>query len=267
MLSSSASRYPLLLQRDRIVLLFALIGVSVLAWAYIIFLWSKMPGMDIGATVAMQQWTPMDFVFMLVMWAIMMVGMMLPSAVPMTLLYAGLARKAERQGTPMAPTAAFVSGYLTLWGLFSVGATVAQWGLHEAALLSSMMMAKNQELGAALLIVAGVYQLTPWKTVCLDHCRSPAHFIADHWRAGTSGAFRLGLHHGAFCVGYCWALMGLLFVGGVMNLLWIAAITIFVFLEKVVPAEVIGVQLRGMAGIGMILSGLVMSASWLAGGE
>ena len=201
--ASSASRYPLLLQRDRITIVLALIGVSVLAWAYVIFLWAKMPEMDAGATVAMQQWTPMDFVFMLVMWAIMMVGMMLPSAVPMTMLYAGMVRKAERQGTPMAPTAAFVSGYLTLWGLFSVGATVAQWGLHEAALLSPMMIAKNQELGAALLIVAGVYQLTPWKTVCLDHCRSPAHFFADHWRAGVSGGFRLGLHHGAFCVGCC----------------------------------------------------------------
>jgi predicted metal-binding membrane protein len=154
-----------------------------------------------------------------------------------------------------------------MWCLFSVGATLAQWGLHEAAMLSPMMIAKNQVFGAALLIVAGMYQLTPWKTVCLDHCRAPAHFIAEHWRPGASGAFRLGLHHGAFCLGCCWALMGLLFVGGAMNLLWIAAITIFVFLEKVLPAEVIGVRLSGMAGIGMMLSGLVMLASWLAGGE
>jgi predicted metal-binding membrane protein len=154
-----------------------------------------------------------------------------------------------------------------MWCLFSVGATLAQWGFNEAAMLSPMMMAKSQVLGAALLIVAGMYQLTSWKTVCLDHCRAPAHFIAEHWRPGASGAFRLGLHHGAFCLGCCWALMGLLFVGGVMNLLWIAAITILVFLEKVLPAEVIGVRLSGVAGIGMILSGFVMSASWLAGGE
>ena len=264
--SSSGSASSLLPHRDRIAILSALIGVSVLAWAYVIYLWAKMPAMDVGAPVSMQLWTLVDFVFMFMMWAIMMVGMMLPSAAPMTLLYAGMVRKAERQRTPMAPTAAFVSGYLAMWCLFSVGATLAQWGLHEAAMLSPMMMTKSQVLGAVLLIVAGMYQLTSWKTVCLDHCRAPAHFIAEHWRPGASGAFRLGLHHGAFCLGCCWALMGLLFVGGVMNLLWIAAITIFVFLEKVLPAEVIGVRLSGMAGIGMMLSGLVMLASWLAGG-
>lgn len=267
---SSGSSLPLLPHRDRIAILSALIGVSVLAWAYVIYLWAKMPAMDADAPAVMMTlhpWTPADFVFMLVMWAIMMVGMMLPSAAPMTLVYAGMVRKADRQGTPMAPTAAFVSGYLTMWCLFSLGATLAQWGLHEAAMLSHMMVAKSQFLGAGLLLVAGVYQLTSWKTVCLDHCRSPAHFIAEHWRPGASGAFRLGLHHGAFCLGCCWALMGLLFVGGVMNLVWIAAITIFVFLEKVLPAEVVGIRLSGVAGIGMILSGLVMSASWLAGGE
>ncbi len=256
MSSFSASSLPSLPPRDRIAILFSLIGVSALAWAYMVYLWTMMPEMDAGATVAMRLWTPMDCVLMLVMWAIMMVGMMLPSAVPMTLLYAAMVRKAERQGTSMTPTVAFVSGYLTMWCLFSVGATVAQWGLHEAALLSPMMMAKSQELGAVLLIVAGVYQLTPWKTVCLDHCRSPAHFIANHWRAGASGAFRLGLHHGAFCVGCCWALMGLLFVGGVMNLLWIAAITIFVFVEKVLPVGPWVDRVGGLAGIGLIVSGV-----------
>ena len=255
MLSSPATRSPLLPHRDRVAILSALIGGSVLAWAYVIYLWAKMPAMDAGAPgemIKLHPWTSVDFVAMFLMWAIMMVGMMLPSAAPMTLLYAGMVRKAERQGTPMAPTAAFVSGYLAMWCLFSVGATLAQWGLHEAALLSPMMMAKSQVFGAALLIVAGVYQLTPWKTVCLDHCRAPAHFIAEHWRPGPSGAFRLGLHHGAFCLGCCWALMGLLFVGGVMNLLWIAVIAIFVFLEKVLPAEILGGRLSGVAGIGMI---------------
>ena len=267
--SSPEPRSSLLPHRDRIAILSALIGVSVLAWAYVIYLWAKMLAMDPGAPGAMiklHPWTSVDFVAMFLMWAIMMVGMMLPSAAPMTLLYAGMVRKAERQGTPMAPIAAFVSGYLAMWCVFSVGATLAQWGLHEAAMLSPMMMAKNQVFGAALLIVAGVYQMTPWKTVCLDHCRAPAHFIAEHWRPGPSGAFRLGLHHGAFCLGCCWALMGLLFVGGVMNLLWIAAIAIFVFFEKVLPAKVLGARLSGVAGIGMILSGLVTLASWLAGG-
>jgi predicted metal-binding membrane protein len=117
-------------------------------------------------------------------------------------------------------------------------------------------VAKSQVLGAVLLIVAGVYQLTPWKAVCLDHCRSPAHFIAEHWRPGVPGAFRLGLHHGAFCLGCCWALMGLLFVGGVMNLLWIAAITVFVFLEKVLWDRPWAYRFTGLAGIGLIVCGV-----------
>jgi len=208
--------------------------------------------------VQLHRWMPLDWVFMFLMWAVMMVGMMLPSAVPMTLLYAGMVRKADRQGTPMAPTAAFVSGYLAMWVLFSVGATVVQWGLHEAAMLSPMMVATSQMLGATLLVVAGVYQLTPWKAVCLNHCRAPAHFIADHWRPGAWGTFRLGLHHGAFCLGCCWALMGLLFVGGVMNVLWIAAIAGFVFLEKVLPMSHWSAGLGWVAGIGLIVSGVWM---------
>lgn len=256
------SHVPPLPPRDRIAILSALIAVIVLAWGYVLHLWAKMPAMDANPAEAMMQmhpWTLADFLAMLVMWAIMMVGMMLPSAAPMTLLYAGMVRKAERQGTPMAPTAAFVLGYLVMWCLFSVGATLAQWGLHEAAMLSPMMMAKNQVFGAALLIVAGVYQLTPWKAVCLEHCRSPAHFIAEHWRPGTRGAFRLGLHHGAFCLGCCWALMGLLFVGGVMNVLWIAGMTIFVFLEKVLPIGAVGGwRWEQLSGVGLIVSGLGM---------
>jgi predicted metal-binding membrane protein len=248
--------------RDQIAIVTSLAGVTALAWVYLLVLAGSIStkGSEdshlTDSVMGLRSWTMVDGVFMFLMWAIMMVGMMLPSAVPMTLLYAGMLPKAERQGTPMAPTAAFVSGYLALWGLFSVGATVVQWGLHEAALLSPMMVAKSQVLGAALLIVAGVYQLTPWKAVCLDHCRSPAHFIAEHWRPGACGAFRLGFHHGAFCLGCCWALMGLLFVGGVMNVLWIAAITIFVFLEKVLPGGDWSVRLGWVSGIGLIASGV-----------
>jgi len=257
--SSSVTSSPLLPHRDRIAILSALIGVCALAWAYILYLWAKMPGMEAMASeglIQVQPWTGLDFVFMLAMWVIMMVGMMLPSAAPMTLLYAGMVRKAERQGTPMAPIALFIFGYVAMWGVFSVGATFTQWVLHEAAMLSPMMMAKSPVLGAGLLIVAGVYQLTPWKAVCLEHCRSPAHFFAEHWRPGACGAFCLGVHHGAYCLGCCWALMGLLFVGGVMNLLWIVAITIFVFLEKVLPVHKVSARIGWFAGVGLILSGL-----------
>ncbi len=215
---------------------------------------TRMANMDSGSVMQLQPWTATDFMYMLFMWAIMMIGMMLPSATPMTLLYAGMVRKAKRQGTPIAPTVAFVSGYLLMWCIFSIGATVAQWALHQTALLSPMMVTTSHALGASLLILAGLYQFTPWKNVCLNHCRSPVHFVSKHWRTGTGGALRMGLEHGWFCLGCCWALMGLLFVGGVMNLLWIAGITFVVFLEKVLPFRELGGRI---VGILIIASGAV----------
>ena len=192
---------------------------------------------------------------MFVMWAVMMVGMMLPSAIPMTLIYGAVARKAAGQGTTLAPAAVFISGYIAIWTVFSAGAAFAQWALDQAALLSPMLVSNSPWLGAALLIAAGVYQMTPAKEACLRHCRSPAHFISEHWRPGWAGAFRMGLDHGAFCLGCCWALMGLLFFGGVMNLLWIAGITLFVLLEKVLP---FGGRSGRFAGIAMIAGGLAV---------
>ncbi len=150
--------------------------------------------------------------------------------------------------------------YVAMWTLFSVGATLAQWALDRAALLSPMTMTTSPKLGAAFLVAAGVYQLTPYKDVCLKHCRAPAHFIAEHWRPGALGAFRMGLAHGAYCLGCCWLLMGLLFFGGVMNLLWIAAITLFVLLEKVLPLGRAGGRLAGGA---MILAGAAALAGLL----
>ena len=253
-------------RRDRMVILLALAGVTALAWVYLIDLSAHMKDMgsgEPGTLVQIKPWRSADFVFMGLMWAVMMVGMMVPSAAPMTLIYAALARKAARQGTPLPPTAVFVSGYLVIWCLFSVGATLAQWALHQAALLSPMMVTSSAGLGAGILIAAGVYQLTPLKKVCLQHCRSPAHFISQRWRPGVGGAFRMGLEHGVFCLGCCWALMGLLFFGGVMNLLWIAGITLFVFVEKVLPFGAWGGRL---AGGGMILIGGVALASWLSVG-
>lgn len=213
------------------------------------------------AMMGLRSWDVANFGMMFSMWAIMMAGMMLPSASPTTLIYAAVARKASRAGMPVAPTAAFVVGYLTIWTLFSLAATLAQWILESMALLSPRMVSTSPVLGAGLLVAAGIYQLTPFKDACLEHCRSPAHFIAEHWRPGTAGAFRMGVVHGAYCLGCCWILMGLLFFGGVMNLLWIAAITLFVLLEKVLPFGAGGGRL---AGIGMILSGvLVMARVWI----
>ena len=230
-----------------------------LSWLYLIVMAREMASMPM-AMMGLHAWTPAHFGMMFAMWAIMMVGMMLPSATPTTLVYTAVARKAAREGTPVAPVAAFVAGYLFMWTLFSLGATLAQWGLESAALLSPMMVSASPALGGVLLIGAGVYQLTPFKDACLEHCRSPAHFIAERWRSGTLGAFRMGVEHGAFCLGCCWVLMGLLFFGGVMNLLWIAAITLFVLVEKVAPFGVGGGRL---SGIGMVGAGLfVLLSGW-----
>jgi len=202
----------------------------------------------------------MDAFLVFLMWAVMMVGMMVPSVAPTTMVYAAVARKAARQGSIVAPTATFVAGYVFMWTLFSALATLAQWGLESAALLSPMMVATSPALGAGLLIAAGVYQITPAKAACLRRCRSPAHFISEHWRAGTLGALRMGVEHGAFCLGCCWLLMGLLFVGGVMNLLWITVIAGFVLVEKLMPhGRVAGV----LSGGAMILVGLGLLATWL----
>jgi predicted metal-binding membrane protein len=231
-------------RRDRAAILTAIAGTTALAWAYLV----SMAGMPMGG---MHAWTAAHFAMMFAMWAAMMVGMMLPSATPMTLVYAQVVRKAAREGSALPSTAVFVAGYLLAWTGFSLVATAAQWALDRAALLSPMLVAESPRLGAALMVAAGVYQLTPWKGACLRHCRAPAHFFAQHFRPGRLGALRLGLHHGLYCLGCCWALMGLLFVGGVMNLVWIAAIALFVLAEKLIPRGVGGGRLAGAALIAL----------------
>lgn len=249
--------------RDRIVILSALAGVTGLAWVYLVNISTHMETMvhaRVETVLQLVPWTLTDFILMGLMWSIMMVGMMLPSAAPLILVHAAVVRKAAGDGVRLAPTVVFTSGYLVIWTSFSVGATVVQWALHQAALLSPMMETTGVGLGAGILITAGIYQLTPWKETCLDHCRSPSHFISQHWKPGLLGAFRMGLEHGVYCLGCCWALMGLLFVGGVMNLLWIAGIALFVFIEKVFA---VGFWGRRLAGWMMILAGGGMLVAWL----
>ncbi len=196
------------------------------------------------------------------MWAVMMVAMMLPSASPMILLYARVVRQAERKGSAphaSASIAAFALGYVALWSLFSLFAMAAQFGLERAGTLSAMMSSRSALFSGALLIAAGLYQLTPLKSACLNHCRGPAAFIASHWRPGVLGAFRMGLAHGAYCVGCCAALMLLLFAGGIMNLVWIAGLALLVACEKLAPfgavaAKAIAVVLIG-AGAALIVAG------------
>lgn len=233
-------------RRDFIAVIASLGGITLLSWLYLINMASDMSVPDSMSAMQISTWNLSYFWAMYVMWAVMMVGMMLPSVTPMVLIYAGVARKSGAQGVPVGPTGAFVSGYIAMWAVFSLLATMTQWGLAQAALLSPMMVSNSVGLGSALLIAAGIYQWLPIKNTCLDHCRSPVHFISTHWRPGAIGAFKMGLSHGAFCLGCCWVLMTLLFVGGVMNLLWIATITLFILLEKVLPFGPAGGRAMGL---------------------
>jgi predicted metal-binding membrane protein len=205
-------------------------------------------------------WSFSDFVFMFVMWAVMMVGMMTPSAAPMILIYARIARQAHEQGKPFAATAWFATGYLLVWAGFSLGATFLQWSLERAVLLTPMMESSSPLFGGLVLIAAGLYQWTPVKEACLSFCQTPLVFIQRHggFRRDVQGALAMGLKHGAYCVGCCWVLMALLFVGGVMNLLWIAAIALLVLSEKLIPG---GHAISRIAGVCLVAVGTWMLAS------
>jgi predicted metal-binding membrane protein len=222
------------LRRDRTVTLIALLAASMLAWAYILsgarmdMESMSMPDMTMPMT---GNWTASYFALMLAMWGIMMVAMMLPSAAPMILLFASVERR-RRDGSPLPATTLFVGAYVVVWIGFSVAATLLQWQLEFVALLSPVMASANALFAAIVLILAGLYQFTPLKQACLRGCRSPLEFISRFW---SSGAFRMGLRHGLYCVGCCWMLMLLLFVGGVMNLLWVALIAAFILAEKIAP--------------------------------
>jgi len=239
------------LRRDRVVVLGSIAAITALAWLY---LFGVAAGTDGMADMArLRPWTGAEAAMTVVMWAVMMVGMMLPSATPMVLLYARVCRKSLDMAAP--DTGAFVMGYVTVWALFSAAATALQWGLEQAALLSPTMTSASPFFAGIVLVLAGLYQWTPAKHACLSRCRSPVKFLSTHWRPGAGGAFAMGLRHGAFCVGCCWALMALLFVGGVMNLLWVALITVFVLLEKVV---LFGHGVGKTAGALLALAGLAV---------
>jgi predicted metal-binding membrane protein len=240
--------------RERAVIAGGLAVLVLAAWGYLFHLQRSMAGMEtMGGHLL--PWTAADLALTVAMWAIMMVGMMLPAAAPVILLFAAINRKRREQGGVAVPTAIFAAGYLLVWGGFSVGAALAQWGLHAAALLSPALVTTSPVAGGAFLIAAGVYQLTPLKEVCLAHCRSPLGFFMTEWRDGAAGALRMGLRHGSYCLGCCWLLMGLLFVTGVMNLLWVAAIAAFVLVEKVAPA---GRRVGRLASWGLIAAGLAV---------
>jgi predicted metal-binding membrane protein len=234
---SDTSSLERMIRQDRLIVAFGLLAVIALSWIYLLTESAGMRSMlsqaEMHAAMGMaemQSW-PHELVALFAMWAVMMVGMMLPSAAPLILLILGVYRRRDDRHTRLN-SVLFVSGYLLAWTLFSLAAASGQIALHRAALLSVAMVAKSGMLSAAILILAGAYQLLPIKNACLAHCRSPLSFLTEHWREGPAGALRMGLLHGLFCVGCCWALMALLFVAGVMNLLWVAAIAMLVLIEK-----------------------------------
>lgn len=287
---SDASALERLLKRDRIITLSGLALLCVLAWTYIVSgaglgmsSWemttfslspdrevvrpittpdamSEMNMSSMGSmpdtAVTAPSWSAATMLLIVAMWWVMMIAMMTPSAAPAILLYARTHRHSAAQGqmnSQLAPTGAFAAGYLLVWLAFSVAAASLQWALVQAGLVSEMMMgSQSRWLSGGLLVAAGLYQLSPLKGLCLTHCRSPTHFLTNNWRPGAGGAVRLGMLHGSYCVGCCWTLMALLFVGGVMNLVWIAALSVVVLVEKLAPG---GPWLGRGLGVALVIWG------------
>jgi len=248
------------LRRDRAIVGAALLAIALVAWLYLLHLSATMPGMDMAdmpgmAMPRVHAWDLIDVVLLFVMWAVMMIAMMVPAAAPMVLTFATVQRQRQAQDRATVPTGVFLLGYALVWTAYAAVAALAQWRLHEADLLSAAMASTSTRLGGALLLVAGAFQWTPLKQACLAKCRSPLSFVMTEWREGRTGAFVMGMRHGAYCVACCWALMALLFVAGVMNLLWIAGLAIVVLAERVLPG---GAAVSRIAGVLLLLAGVVV---------
>jgi predicted metal-binding membrane protein len=251
---------------DRAIVVALLIVVILVSWAYLLFgvempgaEMMPMPGMpDMMMPMGPPEWTASYVALMLVMWIVMMTAMMLTSAAPMLLFYDRIARQRAAGSTAIGPTSLFALGYLVVWLAFSVVAVGLQFAFDRASLLSPMMETTSAALAGVILVAAGVYQWTPLKQACLRNCRSPLDFVMTRWQGGPSGAFRMGLVHGTYCLGCCWVLMLLLFVGGVMNFAWIAAIALFVLVEKLAPA---GHWIGKAAGLALAAWGAAVLAS------
>jgi predicted metal-binding membrane protein len=226
------------LTHEQALVLVCLLAVTALAWLYLLDLNQDMPDMaampGMAMPMAQPAWTPHAVVLAALMWAVMMAGMMLPSALPMILLFAAVQRR-RTQPARYQRIAVFILGYALVWSAFAIAAALLQMELVRLAVLSPELALVSPWIGGAVFLAAGLYELSPLKNRCLDQCRGPAAFIAAHWRPGLAGGLRMGVVHGAFCLGCCWALMLLLFVGGVMNLLWVAALAVLVLLQKLLP--------------------------------
>jgi predicted metal-binding membrane protein len=250
------------LRHDRAIVLAALTGVAAVAWLY---MWHEARRMDetgvcccIGMAMSgpdVQPWSASSILPLFAMWAEMMVAMMLPSAAPTILTFALVNRKRREQERPYVPTGLFAMGYFLVWTVFSLAAAGLQWLLHGVALISPMMKSTSPVFAGVLLIGAGIFQWSPAKHACLQHCRSPLQFLLGSWQEGRTGALWMGVKHGAYCTVCCWMLMVILFVAGVMNMVWVAAITLLVMLEKLSPTSW---RADRMAGVVLIAWGAWM---------
>lgn len=252
-----------LVRRERLATVLALSLVTLFSWAYLFRTAQRMPAMSrmSGMQAAMgmadaSSWGVAAAMGLFVMWAVMMAGMMLPSASPVILMVNGLYRRRGGKKAQLC-TVAFTGGYLAAWTGFSVAAALAQIALHRASLMSSAMVAQSSIFAGGVFVIAGVYQWAPVKQACLSRCRSPIRFLSEEWREGIRGAFSMGLRHGLFCVGCCWALMAILFAAGVMNLFWVALLTAFVLVEKLLPW---GRLIEHASGVLLILWGAYLLA-------
>jgi predicted metal-binding membrane protein len=269
---SSTTLTERIVRREQMLIGLGLAVITGLAWYYVLIgagtgmstiamtTWQFPPPRP--ATMMVGDWNAGYWLTMLLMWWVMMIAMMIPSAAPMILLYARVFRHGQARGqiaASLVPTGAFAAGYLVCWLGFSALATALQYTLEQAALVHGMWMwSTSRWLTAGLFVAAGLFQLTPVKAACLEHCRAPAAFLSRHWRPGRLGAFRLGLVHGAYCLGCCWALMLLLFAAGIMNLVWIAGLAILVLLEKLAP---FGSNLAPLSAALLIGAGLYVAAT------
>jgi predicted metal-binding membrane protein len=262
-MNAHAAGIVALARRDRFIVVVLLVAVAVLAWAFTVHQARLMDAMEAAMWRDMNMsmngmepsWTPVDALLLFVMWSAMMAAMMVPGASPMVAAFAAINRRRRERNAPHVPTAIFLFGYLVAWAGFSLLATVLQWLLQRTGLLTSMMQSASYSFSAALFLAAGLYQFSSLKERCLSLCRSPDGFILSEWRDGALGAAVMGLRHGLFCMGCCAALMVLLFAVAVMDLRWVAALTVLVTAEKLLPGAKFW-----RVGIGMAL--LVIGASF-----
>ncbi len=260
-----SSDFPIasLSQQDKKIVVSGLFTVAAIGWLYMFYMAWAMGNMHLidmwmPPHGGVRPWTVWDYFMLFLMWLTMMLAMMTPTAAPMVLMFATVNKQKKLKQQPYAPTFIFLAGYLVAWAIFSIVASAIQWPLHESGLLNPMMNSRSYLMSGGILIVAGLYQWTPMKDVCLHQCRTPLGFLMTAWKDGKIGAFKMGLHHGLFCVGCCWALMAVLFAVGVMNILWVILITIFVLLEKILPIS--PKLMRTITGLALIIWG----SYWLA---